>query len=284
MHKILRFIHIAAVALLCFAATGCSSDDESIGTVTPLVIEGWIEEGQPPVVIVTRAVDLTVPSPSLDNSIEKWCRVTIYDGDTPYILTGTVNNDYTPAFIYTTSRLKGAVGHTYRLTVETDTETATATSTMLAAPKLMPLEAERTDDCDTLYRLHAFIKDIDPTAHYRFFSRSHSVESRFYGTFLGTFTGSEYDSAKGWDITRGFHSGYAGTEFQHYYPAGERVTVRLCSMQPEIYQFWRVYDSNVSLSQNLFFTFAENCPGNIDGALGYWAAYGTTTRTITLPR
>lgn len=65
---------------------------------------------------------------------------------------------------------------------------------------------------------------------------------------------------------------------------GSRISVRVCSIEPAIYDFWTAYDSNISLSQNLFFTFAGNCPGNVKGGLGYWGAYGTSKRSITIPK
>jgi len=40
----------------------------------------------------------------------------------------------------------------------------------------------------------------------------------------------------------------------------------------------------VLMSGNLFFTFADNCPTNIDGGLGYWAAYGSSLSIINIPR
>ncbi len=43
------------------------------------------------------------------------------------------------------------------------------------------------------------------------------------------------------------------------------------------------YITFTALSQNLLFTVARNLPSNFDGALGYWAAYGTSSRTITIP-
>lgn len=155
---------------------------------------------------------------------------------------------------------------------------------MPEAPSLLPLTAVKAEGSDSLYYIRADISGIDPDGYYRFYAQSLNEESRYYGTFMGTFKGSEYDPEKGWQVTRGIHSGYSDdSSFSHYYRSGDRVNVKLCALEPQIYEFWRVYDSNVSLSQNLFFTFSENCPGNIDGALGYWAACGTTRRTVLLP-
>ena len=121
------------VVSLCMA--GCVDDGpEMPDGPMPLVVEGWIEEGLAPVVMVTRAVDLTTDTASFDGFVEKWARVSIYDGDERYVLTGSVNRDYMPPFIYTSSRLRGQTGHTYRLVVETESDTVEAETTMLPSP------------------------------------------------------------------------------------------------------------------------------------------------------
>jgi len=249
----------------------------------PIVIEGWIEEGQSPIVIVTHAADLTTDSASFDGFVEKWGRVSIFDGDMRYILTGRLNKDYMPQFVYTSSRLKGKVGHTYRLTVETENDTVESCATLLPSPSLDRLVAVPVEGSDSLYSIRAEISGLIDDCYYKIFAKSEKLESRFYGSFLGTFKGSSYNPDKGWTVTRGVHTGYdKDEEFSHYYVEGDRVTVKVCRLEPELYEFWHVYDNNISLSQNLFFTFAGNCPSNIIGGLGYWAAYGYSQRTIKI--
>lgn len=266
----------------------CSCEEPgitSLGEKPPLVVEGWIEEGQPPMVFVTHAADLTVDSASFDGFVEKWSRVSVFDGDTRYILTGRINKAYMPQFVYTTSRLKGKVGHSYRLVVETDTDTVESYAEMLPSPRLDKLTPVPVEGSDSLFAIRADISGIENDSYYKIFARSEKCETRFYGSFLGTFRGSSYDSGKGWTVTRGVHSGYNRDEnFSHYYAEGDRVTVRVCRLEPGLFEFWHVYDNNVSLSQNLFFTFAGNCPSNITGGLGYWAAYGYSQKTVKIKR
>lgn len=279
---LLRIGLCAAVACVPWACE--EADIEPDAGPMPLVVEGWIEEGQSPMVILTRAVDLSQPSPSFDDFVEKWARVSVFDGDTRYVLTGRIDHRYTPPFVYTSARLKGKVGHTYRLLVETETDTLEAVATMLPAPDLLPLEAVHAEgQPDSLYAIRARIDGTVPDdGLYKFFSRAQPEERRFYGSFMGTFRGSDYNPETGMTITRGIHSLYSDEDFSHFYTAGTRVSVKICSLEPALYDFWHTYDNSVSLSQNLFFTFAGNCPSNVDGALGYWAAYGSSTRTIVV--
>jgi hypothetical protein len=250
----------------------------------PLVVEGWIEEDESPIVIVTHAVDLTVDSASFADVIEKWGRVSIFDGDTRYILTGHIDKDYTPGFLFTTSRLKGKVGHTYRLLIETEHDTVSATATMLPSPNISQLEAKLINATDSLYSITAYFDDIDSDGYYKVFCRDYSQETRFFSSFLGTFAGKDYDTSTGFTVSRAVHSVYnSDEEFNHYFSSGSRVTVKLCSLEYPLFKFWHTYDSSISISQNLFFNFSDNCPSNIDGGLGYWAAYGMSRRTIRIP-
>lgn len=270
---------IPGVLLSC---ASCVNDEPALSENPPLVVEGWIERGEAPVVMVTRAVDMTSDSPSFDDLVEKWCRVSIFDNGTQHILSGKIDKDYTPSFIFTSSRLRGEPGHTYMLRIETETDTIESTSTLAATPIIESITPILIEDSDSLFRLNMKIKNIDPQAYYKVFTKTNGLESRFFGAFLGTFSGNDYDEENGFDITRGVHSSYDDDRFNHYFQKGDRVTVKLCTMEQSLFDFWKVYDNNVSLSGNLFFTFAENCPHTFSNALGYWAAYGMSRYSITV--
>lgn len=266
------------------ALVSCADDAPRPVSAPPLVVEGWIEEGMPPVVMVTRAVDLTADTASFDGFVEKWARVSVFDGDKRYVLVGHVDHDYMPSFVFTGTRLRGQAGHTYRLLVETDTDTVTAEATLLPTARVSRLVPVPVEGNDTLFSIDTYLDGLRDGCYYKLFTQTHRLESRFYPAFLGTFGTSSYDPARGWNTTRGVHAGYDDdTPFSHYFAAGSTVTVKVSSIEPALFDFWNAYDSNISLSQNLFFTFASNCPSNIRGGLGYWAAYGSSTRTITLP-
>lgn len=274
------------ILVLAGALTRCAPDEpaETAGQM-PLVVEGWIEEGMTPVIMVTHAVDLSGDSASFDGFVEKWARVSVYDGERQYMMTGRVNKDYVPSFIYTNSRLRGQAGHTYRLVVETETDTVEAETTLLPSPRLVRVESVAKEGSDSLYSLRAFVEGIEPDGYYKFFSMTRGLENRYFGTFMGTLKGSMYDPEEGWTITRGVHAVYNDSvPFEHYFAKGSRVSVKVSAIDRELYEFWEMYESNVSISQNLLFTFAGNCPGNIRGGLGYWAAYGESRVTVTVGR
>ncbi len=278
----LSFKYLIIVTSALLSVSSCQEDIPMMTGETPIVVEGWIERGEVPVVMVTRAVDMTADSPSFDDFVEKWCRVSIFDNGTQHILSGKIDKDYTPSFIFTSSRLRGETGHTYTLRIETETDTIESTSTLAPTPIIESITPILMEGTDSLFRLNMRIKNVDPQAYYKVFTKTNELESRFFSAFLGTFSGKDYDPENGFDIARGVHSSFDDDTFNHYFQKGDRVTVKLCTMEQTLYDFWKVYDNNVSLSGNLFFTFAENCPHTFSNALGYWAAYGMSRYSVII--
>ena len=54
-------------------------------------------------------------------------------------------------------------------------------------------------------------------------------------------------------------------------------------MEDGMYQMWKTLDDLIYLDTTAFFTLDTNLPGNVDGAIGYFAGYGKTEYKITLP-
>lgn len=139
---------------------------------------------------------------------------------------------------------------------------------------------------DSLYQIGAYPHVAeDSPCYYKFFTRVLNYEERYFSSFLGTFESSGYDRARGISVARGIHNTYDGeSKFTPYYAAGDTVDVKLCSIDSVAYRFWRAYENSVSLSGNPFFTVAEECRGNIPGALGYWFGYGVARRRVIIGR
>ncbi len=278
---------IALLTIVPFLISSCeNSDIEPLDpTDLPIVVEGWIEEGEAPVVMVTHSVDLTGDSPDFDDFVEKWCRVSIYDNDRQYLLTGRINNAYLPQLIFTHGRLRGQQGHTYRLVVEAYDRTLTATGTIQPAPALDSLRAEPLAGADSLYAIRAYVSPGE-CPYMKFFTKTLGTESRLYPAFLSTVSAEDYKPGQGVSLTRGKRTELndsTAAEFSHYFHSGDVVLVHACSVEADVFRFWQVYDAHVSLSENLFFSFGGNLPGNIDGGAGYFAAYGRAEGVIAIP-
>ncbi len=281
----IKYILNALLILTAIVTSSCESDEPDDGITLrkmPLVVEGWIEDEGVPVVIVTRATDFNNDNTPLDNLVERWCRVTVSDGVESEVLPMRINSNYKPGVIYSANRLRGKIGHTYTLMVETDTDTVTAVTTIPPVARLDSLRTVRLEGSDTLFAIRAFARvDASKSRYYKFFTQVNGRESRYYSSFLGTFNAGEYDSAKGWNVAKGIHDTF-GEHFSPHYLSGDTVNVKLCTMDSTAYEFWQAYENAVSLNGNMFFTVSESCPSNISGGLGYWAGYGTSMARIVV--
>ena len=84
-----------------------------------MVVEGCIENGEAPVVILSQVLPIGVEIKGEDfwNFPIRWARVSITVDGHEYVLTGRPDHRYLFDYIYTTNDLKGEVGKTYRLNV-----------------------------------------------------------------------------------------------------------------------------------------------------------------------
>ena len=109
--------------LLLFAFVFVACDDEFgiKSQSSDLVVEGWIQNNQFPVVILTRTLPVTSEFQEMDNLedyIVNWAKVSITDGTDTVVLTGKYDEDYFPPYIYTTGRMRGETGKSYKLMVD----------------------------------------------------------------------------------------------------------------------------------------------------------------------
>ena len=68
-------IYFLYILVGLLSLTSCESTDEPEIDTTPLVVEGWIEDGGNPVVTVAHAIELKEGKIDTDDYVEKWCRV-----------------------------------------------------------------------------------------------------------------------------------------------------------------------------------------------------------------
>lgn len=166
MRKLLIFLPLIIVAYL---ASSCREDIELVGNDTQLVVEGWIEDGNFPIVLLTKSF-----APNKDNLSEndllkyliRWAKVTVSDGDESVVLTGKFDSRYFPPYIYTTTHLRGQAGKTYTLTVDYGEFQASAITTIPEQSGKCCFRVEKCNNSDTLYQIYADFTRTDDNQHY----------------------------------------------------------------------------------------------------------------------
>ncbi|PCJ82078.1 MAG: hypothetical protein COA57_13670 [Flavobacteriales bacterium] len=291
-----------------------------------LVIEGVIESsgvtGAPPIVILTKSsayfeeTDLN----AIQNLFVHDAIVTVEDGNTTSTLEELCLNDldstiaplvasyfgineqdlstfnycvYTVPFVDLISgnHLKGEVGKTYKLTVESEGNTYTASTEI---PQLVPLDSVwfEVQIQDTLG--FAWARMTDPTGRgnaYRWFAKRITLDANgepkddnFIAPFGSAFN-DEFVDGVSFDFAydRGHpptgHENEPG-EVDHYYKIGDTIVVKFTTIDNDVYEYMRLYEVQIN-SNGSPFASPANVPTNIEGgALGLWAGYGATYDTL----
>ena len=248
-----------------------------------LVVEGWIDAGGYPVVMVTTSVAVSGEKQQLDEMDEyllRWAKVTLSDGEDFVVLTGKVDTCYSIPYIFTTGKMKGIPGKTYQLTVSYDDFYAEAETTIpypasIDSFSVTPIEG------DSLFQLNAFFEDsVSEEDYYKFFVCVKGRDNVLLPSFLGTMNDDVLDKsvkATIYQPTRLFSG-----EYSPFFRKNDSVSVKISRMDANAYQFWKAYDELQSFSGVMFFPVLHSLPSNVKGGIGYWFGYGSTIYNLNI--
>lgn len=273
------------IAFTLLLAAACTPSWQPEGEER-LVIEGWIDAGGFPIVMVTTSVPTSTEYQSIDdqkNHLVRHAKVTVSDGENSVILTGMDNKRYFPPFIYTTSDMRGVTGKAYSLKVEFSGMTATASTTIPAAVPLDSLWCVPSSDDKGKYNIKARFSDPEATEdYYRLFVKVAGKDSSYVASYMGCLRDSDLANPAELPVMRGLsvdnENSWAWNPAS--YEKGDEVLVKFCTMDSISYEFWNSYDRVVSLSILPMFQATYNPEYNISGGIGYWCGYGASKYTI----
>lgn len=280
----MKRLHLLLIMLLP-VMTGCY--DIFIPTSDPqIVVEGWIEDGGYPVVMLTTTVPVDRDIRDFNELKEymiRWGKVTISDGTQEVVLTGKRNDDYFPPYIYTTAYMKGVPGRTYTIKVEYSGRTVYASTTIPEPKRLEYTKVVRAAESDTLFYIAAGLKD-DPSTrnYYKSFIMVSGLDSIPVPSFMGLI--DDEVLSEGLDeIQINSSLKRMGSQSTPFFSAGDKVVVRFCTLDENAFNYWSDFDDISSLSTNPFFPVTSQIRSNVRGGLGYWAGYGSVNYMVSIP-
>lgn len=272
--RFLKYVFLLLSGLL----SACLSE-ELIEASPQLVVEGWIDDGGFPVVVVTTTVPINrkyKDIAALEECLVRWAKVTVADEDTTVVLTGKVEEDHFPSYIYTTGQLRGEAGKRYRLTVEYGDFFAEAETTVPAPVEIDSFLIEPTND-ESLCQLTACFKDNPSSADYYAFFCMEEVEdtpSSFRLSPQGLLSDHIVDSILRIPVYMPTSLFKRPEEYSRYFSLGDSVIVKFVNMDADSYNFWNSFEEVRMLSRNPLLSVSDNINTNIRGGLGYWCGYG----------
>lgn len=248
-----------------------------------MVLEGWIEDGGHPIVMLTSTVPVTEQATSVDSLGEyiiRWARVAVSDGEKTAILSGKYTRDYFPPYVYTSAAIRGEAGKSYTVTVDYKGQYATASTTIPPSVPLDSVYAELEDDVDSTYSIRAvFRHDAAQQRYFKLFTRISGQSMQFYSSFMGLHDCTMLDNPADILVNSGMSIANLGDYKARFYK-GDTVSVKLCTLDEASYRFWYDWEDSENFASNPFMPSTSNPVSNVKGALGYWCGYGRSVRTI----
>lgn len=271
-------IILLATIIVC----ACSDDYIVESDGEKLIVEGWIKEGEYPIVMLSTSIEVDMIEhdiTELYDHIGSWGRVVVSDGEKSIVLTGQYDFDYYPPYIYTTTDIKGEVGKTYTLDVVYNKHHAMASTSIPASVKLDSITQKRVENNDTLWTLLAHFTAPGSKCYYSLFDKIGTNEQQFIKCDVGTFDNSAVNPEMSRPVgvtypvyrTKCLDDYFEVTE---YFVEGDTVCVELCTMDSTSFNIWQDYQNIVSLSGNMFAPYTKSIRTNINGGHGYWCGYG----------
>lgn len=299
--KARHFILLLSLLTIAMAA-GCTKESNYRKKI---VVEGWIEDGGYPVVILSKNVDISSGRYSLTDSasvIATWAKVSIVrDKVDTTVLLGKMDRTYMPPYIYTTWKFKGEAGRTYELIVEYEHIVEKAVTTIPEPAVLDTIYAQKIEGIDSLYTVKAEFTNEGAGHWYKFFTKVNDGEDRYYPSFLGDIDGASYDEKVCISVNRGsYHTRYRVKDkndryinrFEPHYRKDDVVDVKFSALPEHGFRFWESFNEEYNVSAllypphggtetNITVVRDEYGPQNYRGN-GSWIGYGSSFYTVRI--
>ncbi len=248
-----------------------------------LVVEGWIADGDFPVVLVSTTVVVTEESQtlsSLSDHVQHWARVTVSDGNRKVTLMGSYDKRYFPPYKYSTTELRGEAGKTYRISVDAGGRHAEAVTTIPAPVTLDSITAEDAPELPLGHQFYAVFRNTDDiTRYYTLFYLVGRTTQQFVLSTMGVFDQSMIGQGT---IRYPLNINDNILEQQEDTVRPQYLCVRLATVDSISYTFWRDYQDTYTMSGNFLMPHTNRIRGNVEGALGYWCGMGASDRWMVV--
>lgn len=275
------FCLVMLITLFACDEDSVIQNDES----SQIIVEGWIDDGEFPVVILTRSLPVSTQyrnKEELNNYLIRWAKVSVSNGTDTVILTGKYDEGYFPPYIYTTSRMRGEAGKQYTLTVEYRNYHATAKTSIPKTSTNCTFKVEKIVLNEKMvFQIKMKLKDNKREKnYYQLFTCLGSTSKQYQACCLGSFDDILLDSITEMTIYRGHK--LTLEEYHPYFSFTDTVSIKVAQVDELSFRILDSYVKTLSLSGNMFLSTFTDMESNIDGGYGYWCGYSAIRHHIVI--
>lgn len=281
-----------------------------------LVIDGRIETGQPPIVILSKTRDIYAPTDlnAYLGSFISGATVTVSDGSTTIVLDEVCTDNLPPgtepivaawfgipeeelanyhicAYTSFNTAIWGQVGKTYHLTVDYENKTYTAVTSILQPTPLDSVYWKQDSDAPSGFGF-SWARLSDPAGQYdAYFWEAKRLKTgpdglpldpSFTATYAPVFD-DQFIDGKTFDFGYENPNNYKEEvphEERGYYRVGDTVVIKFSKMDPGVFEFMEKKYIQLQTTGNPFAS-PTSIPTNIKGgALGVWAGFSPAFDTL----
>ena len=277
-----KHIHIITSVLLALLFFSCESEPIDH---TKIVVEGWIDAGKHPVVMLHTSYSLNAAkypdSTKLLDILEEhmvlFGRVVISDGEDSAVLIGRMDTNYLPPYIYTTTQIRGEEGKIYTLQATYKDYVATSTSEIYDRAQLDSISVTQHGD---KMNVVGYANDLEIGAPYILMARLANGK-QYKICPMGAFRATKRQMAM--TINNPLKFADENMMLQTLFPKlDELISIKFARIGEAEFLMWDSYIAQ-NLTQGLFFMETHsNISSNIQGGNGYWCGMGASEYTIRL--
>lgn len=275
------FIFTAAVAVSC--------TPQAVPNEPEIVLEGWIDEGGHPIVMLHKSINFTEDFNTMEDLIEEKIiylgKVTVSDGETSVVLTGRVDTAYLPPYSYSSVRIMGESGRAYRVEAEFEGKKVSAVTTIPPKALFDSISVESMPDKPGFFRLTGYLTDMKDQSDYFVVFYRYKGEKQYRNGLHGVASDIAADTSGVLRIP--IYKNMAGTSLvdkdslsTRFFRLGDTLEIKLAAIDGVSYRFWESFASLTITSTIPFLPVSENIYTNVSGGRGYWCGYGSSTYTI----
>lgn len=249
-----------------------------------LVVDGQIETGKTPIVFLTNAIGVTEPLNfnTVINSIARGAIVEVSDANRTIQLI-ELNNAYQVA--PQDSSFVGVPGQVYKLKIQYLGKVYEASTKIPIVKSLDSMWAVKrpisTGPDSNEVNIFARYTDPDTLGNFvRYFTKRNN-ESFFTGR--NSVYNDEVINGNGIDvrIERGYDKiNDTSTNTFSNFIIGDTIQVKWCAIEKSVYNFWNTLEFSTNSVGNPFSSPSAIMSNISNGALGVWAGYGSSFKTI----
>lgn len=267
------------IILVLLTLAACDNSYLETDNVEELVVEGWIESGHAPVVLVSSTLPVSsTPQPvsNITEHILRYAEVYIEHQGVREYLTARLTDRFEIKNYFTSPTLRGVPGETYRLHVKWLDYEASAECTIPEPPVIDSVYTEKALNDTSFIAKMVFRNNPEEGRYYQTFRRIGSADKAYDAVNFTTLDGS----LLGEEITETFMKPMVTIKSKDtYLHPGDTLSLKLATIEYPMYEFWCSF-ANYANSAGTVFSAPTNVKGNVTGATGYWAGYGIDIKEI----